>query len=365
MRETSTDGTTLLGLHQAAKNSGFDSQGCRASIEDLINHGEPVILHVLIEKKLEHYIICYGYEDGLFLISDPAKGLNQVSKSELDDIWVSKNCLTLMPNEHFIKKEKINQSRKEWIFKLVKDDYLLLGISIGLGILIAALGVVMSIFSQKLIDDILPSQDSKQLILSVILVAIFLFARVCLLSLRQLLLLYQSRGFNNRIINSFYGTLLYLPKPFFDNRKIGDLVARLNDTGRIQRVVTNILGGIVIDGLTIFFSVSFIAIYSWKVSAMASISLPIYFLLVYRFNSRIIRAQKEVMGGYARSESNFISTIQGVSTIKNMGKQDFFSKLNQSIYGDFQDKSVHLRKDKYSTRGFFRDYSELSFQWEF
>ena len=41
---TSKQGTTLLGLYQAANSIGFDAEGCEADINALIEHGDPVIL---------------------------------------------------------------------------------------------------------------------------------------------------------------------------------------------------------------------------------------------------------------------------------------------------------------------------------
>ncbi len=341
---TNTQGTTLLGLYQAANQLGFEANGCEASIQALIEHNKPVILHVIIESRLQHYVVCYGYENNKFIIGDPAKGIVFYTKQELEKIWIDCKCLTLTPNENFIKHLQIKNAKKQWLIRLLKDDYTLLGISLMLGIGIAVLGMVMAIFSQKLIDDILPSNDVRKLVTGIVLVAVLLVVRVLLLSMRQFLLLRQSRDFNNRIIHSFYGTLLYLPKPFFDTRKIGELIARLNDTGRIQRVISQIAGSVIIDGLMAITSLSFLYVYSWQAGVIASISLPIYFLLIYRFNTKIITAQKEVMSGYAYNESNYISTMQGVAIIKNFNKQEFFAQVNQLIYGSFQEKVFALGK---------------------
>ena len=75
---TSKTGTTLLGLYQCANSIGFDAEGCEADIQALIEHGSPVILHIILEDKYEHYVVCYhrdSYKDNQFLIGDPAKGL--------------------------------------------------------------------------------------------------------------------------------------------------------------------------------------------------------------------------------------------------------------------------------------------------
>lgn len=341
---TNSQGTTLLGLYQAAIQLGFEANGCEATTQALIEHGKPVILHVLIENRLQHYVVCYGYKNNQFIIGDPAKGILNYTIEELEKIWIEHKCLTLTPTANFVKTEKLKTAKKDWLIRLIKEDYSLLGTSLVLGVGVAVLGMVMAIFSQKLIDDILPSNDVKKLITGIGLVTVLLVVRVGLMAMRQFLLLRQSKNFNNRIINAFYSSLLYLPKSFFDTRKIGELVARLNDTGRIQRVITQVAGNVIIDGLMALTSLSFLYIYSWQAGIMASISLPIYFLLIYRFNTKISTAQKEVMSGYAHSESNYINTMQGVAIIKNFNKQQMFAHINRLIYGNFQDKIFALGK---------------------
>jgi len=227
---------------------------------------------------------------------------------------------------------------------LIKDDTQLLIISVVLGIGIAPLGMAMSVFSQKLIDDILPSKDMLKLISGIGLLTFLLLVRIGFSTVRELMLIRQSKDFNNRIIDSFYTSLLHLPKPFFDTRKIGELVARLNDTNRVQSVIKLIASNFVIDILVVIVSFGFLFFYSWQVGIIAMISIPIYFFIIYRFNNNIIKAQKEVMQGYALNESNYINSMQGITTIKNFNKQSFFQKMNQLVFGNFQNKIVNLGK---------------------
>lgn len=102
---TSKQGTTLLGLYQAANQLGFNAQGNEADIQAIIDHSEPLILHVVIEEHLEHYVICYAYKEGKFIIGDPAKGITSFTAQELEKIWKSKTCLTLSPNDKFVKDD--------------------------------------------------------------------------------------------------------------------------------------------------------------------------------------------------------------------------------------------------------------------
>ena len=342
---TTKQGTTLLGLYQVANQIGFTAEGCEADVQALIDHKQPVILHVVIEKQLQHYIVCYSYEEGKgFLIGDPAKGIYYLSKEELNEIWVSKSCLTLALNENFIKAATEKNSQKKWFLALLKEDYKLLWISVLLGVFVAGLGLAMSLFSQKLIDDILPSNNIKKLVSGIGLLTILLMARVGIAVLREFFLLQQSKDFNNRINKQFFTSLLQLPKPFFDTRKIGELVARLNDTQRVQRVIKMLASSLVIDVLVAIISMIFLFMYSWKIGLIALLSVPLYFYIIYRSNKKIIHSQKEVMQSYAFNESNYINTMQGIATIKNDNKQVVFNHANELIFANFQEKIFNLGK---------------------
>lgn len=198
----------------------------------------------------------------------------------------------------------------------MKEDYRVISFSLILGLAISILGMTMAVFSQKLIDDILPSNNIQKLIAGIVLVGFLLCIRIGFNALRDYFLIHQTKEFNTRIIDKFYSSLLHLPKSFFNSRKIGDLVARLNDTQRVQRVINRIVGNVLIDILVTLSSLGLIFIYSWQSGLIVIVSLPLYAILIYRFNKPIITSQKEVMQAYALNESNYINSMNGISTIK-------------------------------------------------
>lgn len=343
---TSNMGTTLLGLYQAAEMMGFDAQGAEANgLPDLIEYGKPCILAVVIEKKLSHFIVCYGYVGGRFLICDPRKGVLEMTEKELDTIWTRK-CLLLEPNEHFVRREAVKDMKKAWILELVREDFNILGAGVAIGLFVAVLGMVMAVFSQKLVDEVLPSHNSTKLVAGLILVLVLLLAKVVISALRSKLLITQSRDFNNRIIRFFFGKLLHLPKVFFDTRKTGDMVARLGDTRRIQSVIAMLAGEVIINILILIVSLTFLIFYSWEVSLVALAFMPVFYWIVSKNNKTVISRQREVMGAYAMSESGFINTIGGIADIKSYSKQDIFLKINELLYGNFQAKVFALGETK-------------------
>ncbi len=78
----------------------------------------------------------------------------------------------------------------------------------------------MSVFSQKLIDDILPRKKISLLLLSISFLGFLLFVKVGISSLRELYIIKQSKSFNERANKSFYHTLLHLPKTFLTPERL-------------------------------------------------------------------------------------------------------------------------------------------------
>lgn len=344
---TSKTGTTLLGLYQCAKEIGFEAEGCEADTNSLIEHGEPTILHVVIDQKYEHYVICYSYDslgDSKFCIGDPAKGIEYWTKDELEKVWVSKTCLTLKPNENFRKVSQTNKEKINWLTNLISEDKEAVFTIIFLGVIFTLLGMSMSIFSQKLIDDILPKRKINILFLSISFLGFLLFGRVIIQALRELYIIKQSKAFNERINGKFYSSLIHLPKLFFDTRKIGDFVARLNDTQRIQNVIKLLITNTATEVMSVIISIGFLFYYSWKLAAFCLVVSPVIFFMIFRFNKKIIESQKNVMQAYSSNEANYIDSIRGIDVVKGFSKQNLFLKKNQFIFGNFQKSIFELGK---------------------
>lgn len=110
---TSNTGTTLLGLCQAAKTMGFEAEGVKYyNTTELKNYRKPCVLSVIIDKFLQHYVVCFGFEKGKFIIGDPAKGVVELSEVDLSDIFTLYG-LTLEPTDGFERKESIREKKKD------------------------------------------------------------------------------------------------------------------------------------------------------------------------------------------------------------------------------------------------------------
>ncbi len=361
---TTAQGTTLLGLVQACPQLGLAGKGLRTELAYLYQITHPVILPVVIDERLNHYVVCFPSpqpqrgekkpptsegspltpEGGIFIVGNPAKGIVTYTEAELAEIWKSQAVLEITPSPDFQTEKQNKKAKWRWFWELAMPETEMLVIASVIGVLLALLSMANAIFSQKLIDDILPKANYLKLYTGLVLLGILLLGRVGLGTLRSWFLLKQSYLFNQRLISKFYSSLLFLPKSFFDNRKIGDLTARMNDTRKIQSNISYLAGNVMIDVLTLFMSVIFIFSYDVWVGLLSLVSIPLYILLAYRFHKPLLSAQRNVMESYAKNESNYIDTIQGIATIKNLHKEALFTQTTHQIYQHFQDNLLRLGK---------------------
>ncbi len=341
---TSSQGTTLLGLCQAAKRLHFEADGFEITdLTELSKVTKPYIAHWRLDDKMEHYVVVYEHKNnGNILIGDPAKGIIEIPEVEFYNSWSSMILLQVTPNKEFKKIEHTKKQKLRWFVELIRPEWPILAITALLGVIITLLGFSMALFSQKLIDEILPKHQTKNLILGLVLLVLLLFIKAGISYFRTVLLLQQSQSFNNRLSNSFYEKLLRLSKIFFDTRKTGDLIARMHDTRRIQSVISSSVGSILIDIIIMITSIAFIFSYSAFIGSFLLLCIPFFGTLAWYFHNPIVKGQKNIMTGYAQVESQYIDSITGILAIKATNTEHYFTKISENIYHRFQQKIFDL-----------------------
>lgn len=344
---TNKKGTSLSGLHSAAQTLGLESKGLKSNTHHLKSFENPCILHVLKSGKLLHYIVCYGLSEkqNSFIIGDPGNTLPELmSEESLKGIWQQGFLLSLKPTKHLELRKNTYQKQWLWFKLLVKPDENILGISAILGLFIVTLGLAMPIFTQKLVDNILPENDATRLYGGISLLVFLLIVRMGFNYIRSLFLLRQTKAFNLRIVKVFFSHILQLPIVFFDSRKTGDLIARLYDSNRIQKTIALLVNSMLIDLLLILVSTFVIMLYKWELGLLTLVLIPVYFSVAYYFHFPISKGQRKVMEAFSLNESNFIDTIQGIEVIKSSNRQDYYAQTTQHYYKTFQDEAFKLGK---------------------
>lgn len=333
---TTASGTTMLGLLQAGEEAGLVTEAFEGNVEELKKLSSPSLLHVVKHDIIEHYIVCYEFDGNKFLIGDPEDGIKNISESDLNNIWKSKALLTFSKSSEFVSKKKITKSKYDWIRRALMDDQRLIVSTLLIGTLISLLAFSTAIFTEKLVDNLIPSKDTSIIILGLCAWFILLIIRSGLTYLRELVLLKQAFRLNLRLTGHFITKLIHLPKSFFDSRKKGDLIARLFDTGRVQTTVAIIISQDIIDILTILVAITFVTFYQATIAAFLLILIPVYFMIIQNYYSKIYKANKAVMASYARNEASYIDILTGIETIKQQVKETSETRTLISNFKYFQ-----------------------------
>lgn len=339
---TQQTGTTMLGLLQAGKELQFEVEAFEANPEHLAEINSLCILHITKPGGLQHYIVYYGQENETFYFADPAEGLIRLSKEELVALWVSKALLLFKATDKVRTRKKNKKTSVQWVLTQVKEDsnhLILIGL---LGVVIAVLSLTLALFTQQLIDKILPEKKIMLFFSGLGLVFLLLGFQQVLRFFRTRFIVEQSRNFNNRVVSWFVKKLMVLPQVFFDSRTTGDFITRLNDTSKLQRVISYIIGELGISLLVFTLTLCTILVYSLKIAIVVFIWVPLIGGIVFIYKDEILRLQREMLATNALSENQFIDLIQGMDVIQSTSTQNMFSKLAIHYYSQFQEKRLIL-----------------------
>jgi ATP-binding cassette subfamily B protein len=340
LMNTSVNGSTMFDLVNTAKEIGFNAFGASGEYEDLMKEQLPCIAHVIMDNQLQHFVVVYKINAKEVLIGDPAKGLYKLSKEKFLGIWKTKSVVLLKPEKELLNEKTITWFK--WIMQYIKKDNIWIIQSIFLGIIYTLLGLLTSVFIQKLIDKYIPEKNINWIYYTGIFLFILLMIRSFSGYIRDRFLIILNKRLNINITGDFFQHLFNLPKKFFDTRKRGDITARIHDAMRIQQAVLQIGGMTIIDVLMIVGSLAFLFYFSTLMALKALIVFPIYGTLLLLSTNKLKMQQNDVMKGYAQVESTYIDTLGGVDEIKSFNTSSFFAGFNKIFYSAFQQSTQEL-----------------------
>ena len=230
----------------------------------------------------------------------------------------------------------------KWIMEYIKKDNIYIVQSIFLGIIYTLLGLLTSIFIQKLIDRYIPDKNTTWIYYTGVFLFLLLLLKASSGFIRDKFLVILNKRINNNIAGYFFDHLFKLPKKFFDTRKRGDITARINDAMRIQQAVLQIGGMTIVDLFIIIGSLTMLFYFSTGLAVIALIVFPIYGLILFLSTKKLKLEQNDVMKGYALVEASYFDTLDGAEEIKSFNSESFYSKFNKLFFGLFQNNVEKL-----------------------
>jgi ATP-binding cassette, subfamily B, bacterial HlyB/CyaB len=178
--------------------------------------------------------------------------------------------------------------------------------------------LISPLFFQVVVDKVLVHRGMTTLdVLLIGLVTVSIFETV-LGALRTYVFSHTTNRIDVELGARLFRHLVALPLAYFGARRVGDSVARVRELENVRQFITGSSLTLVID---LFFTVVFIAVmawYSWWLTVIVLVSLPIYagisIALTPLFRARV----EEKFQRGAENQAFLVETVTGIETLKAM-----------------------------------------------
>ncbi len=326
LAETNRAGSSLHSISYAAETIGFRTLPVKIN---QLNLQENAPLPCICFWNEKHYVVLYRIKKNRFYVADPAIGKLIYTAPEFLKQWIGPEAspqteegivLLLEPTpalqqaeEHGMTSVKTGFS---FLFSYLKT-YRRLLFQLSLGLLAASiLQLIFPFLTQSVVDIGIRNKDLSFLYL-VLFAQLFVFiGKMSVEVIRSWILLHLSARINISLVSDFLIKLMNLPISFFDAKKIGDLMLRIDDHERIEHLLTNQTLSILFSFFNfIVFSLVLVG-YSVPVFLIFLTGSAVYFLWIQAF----LRKRKELdylrFSQSAAERSKIVELMHGMQEIK-------------------------------------------------
>ena len=315
---TNKEGTNILGMLEGAQKLGFDAKGVKADIASLYEIPKPAIAHIVIDGRLQHFVVIYKVSQKHVRIMDPGTGKStNITIDRFKEQWTGV-LVILLPNDSFESgNEKVSQFLRFW-YLLKPHKFILIQSLIG-SMFYTILGFSTSIYIQKITDHVLLNESYKLLNIMSLSMVFLLVIQIILSVFKDVFLIRTGQEIDARLILGYYRHLLKLPQKFFDTMRVGEILSRINDAVKIRLFINNTSLTLMVNFFIIIFSFLLMFTYYWKLGLLMIGIIPIYLLIFFITNRLNKKTERSIMESSADLESQLVESLNAISTIKLFG----------------------------------------------
>jgi ATP-binding cassette subfamily B protein len=326
LTETTREGVSLENLADAAETIGFRSLGVKINFIDLL---EDAPLPCIVHWEQRHFVVVYKVKKDKVYVADPGHGLITYSKEEFIQNWIGKEAnekteegiaLLLEPTPHLNEEDDDDHAQRNqglgflfrYAFRYKKlIAQLLIGLFAG-----SILQFIFPFLTQSIVDVGIQNQDIDFVYL-ILIAQLFLFlGKTAIEIIRGWILLHLSARINISLISDFFIKLMRLPISYFDVKMTGDIMQRIHDHERIERLLTG-------TSLSTLFSVFMLVIfgavlawYDWLIFLIFAVGSLLYFAWVFLFLKKRRELDYKRFSKLSDEQSKVIELINGMQEIK-------------------------------------------------
>lgn len=324
-------GTNLLGMIKAFKEFGFKASGLKGERESISSElPVPFIAHIKKEMNgnlFNHYVVIKKINKKFIYIWDPDSN-NKKYKINFDDffkIWTG-YVIFVSPDKDISGLKRTNTKLLYKFIPLIKPYKNLLFYACFSSILIVIFGILSTFYTRYIIDEVLFSH-AKFTLLTLSLGMIFIVCfKAIVEAIRKIILTHFAYKINLQLVFTYFTHVFRLPLRFFDSRKTGEIISRMQDISKIQQVLSQALISIVMDVALVIVVIPILYVTNNYLFFIILLTVPFSTLCLY-FYSKIYKKQyKKMMSSAGDLQSFLVESINGSYTVKAMACENFILK---------------------------------------
>lgn len=346
LAKTNKEGTTALGIVEAAKKIGFETRAVKADMAlfEMDDIPYPCIVHVNKQGKLQHYYVIYKAKKDYLIIGDPdpSVGVTKMTKADFAKEWTGVTIFLAPAASYKPHKDKKN-GLMSFLPIIFKQKALLTYIILA-SLLVTLINIVGSYYLQGILDDYIPNQLQSTLgIVSIGLVVTYIMQQIMSFS-QQYLLVVLSQRLTIDVILSYIRHIFELPMSFFATRRTGEVISRFTDANSIIDALASTILSLFLDVSILFIVGSVLILQNAKLFLITLIALPVYAVIIFAFMKPFERMNHDVMQANSMVSSAIIEDINGIETIKSLTSEETRYRNIDSEFVEYLDKSFTLSK---------------------
>src|SRR5262249_31216766 len=137
--------------------------------------------------------------------------------------------------------------------------------------------------------------------------------------LRQYLLAHVGRKVDLALIAGYTRHVLGLPLQFFEMRRVGEILSRVNDAAKVREAVSGTTTTAVVDGTLVVALLAVLWLYDVPLALVATAFIPLLVASVAAHHPASRRRAREAMEHAAQFSAHQVENVSGVETVKAFG----------------------------------------------
>jgi ATP-binding cassette, subfamily B, bacterial HlyB/CyaB len=327
------DERTLLRI---AKDEGFKSKFKKLTLDNLSKYPLPAIarfkdgMYVTILKvDIDKQEVLLFDKQNNQPYTKPFEEFKQIAKDEVI----------------ILKHKTANDQIKFgfiWFYNQIMNYKKIVGEILLASFVVQLFGLVTPLFTQVILDKVLVHQSISTLnVIAVAFSAVIVF-ELLLNLVRNYIFIHTTSKIDSKLGSKLFYHLISLPLVYFENRKVGNIIARVRELDQIREFIANKSVTVILDVLFSFVFVIMMFMYSVKLTLIAVGFVFIIGILYFFITPELRRRLEEKFQMGAQSNSYLVESVTGMQTVKSLAIEGSMQKKWEGYLSSYVESGFKL-----------------------